>query len=125
MPHPTAGYVLVVDDEPDITETTVMLFAAHGIPAVTARNGREALAAVRSHPRPAVVLLDLRMPGMTGEQFLAERQQDAALSCIPVVVVSATADPATQERLTGVAAYLPKPADPAELVATVRRLLTA
>jgi CheY-like chemotaxis protein len=124
MPHTAAGYVLVVDDEPDITETTVVLFAAHGIPAVTAHNGREALEAVRSHPPPAVVLLDLRMPVMSGEQFLAEREADPTLSGIPVIVCSATADPPARDRLPGVAAYLSKPADPRELVDTVRRLLT-
>jgi CheY-like chemotaxis protein len=122
VPQPNP-YVLVVDDEPDSTETMVMLLGAHGIPAVKAANGREALEAVRSHPPPAVVVLDLRMPVMGGEQFLAERRADPALSAIPVVVFSATADPATQERLTGVAAFLQKPADPGELVAAVRRYL--
>ncbi len=122
MPERTAGYVLVVDDEPDIVETTARLLGAHGIPVATARNGRDALALARSDP-PAVVLLDLRMPVMSGEQFLAEWQADPALAAVSVVVCSATADRPARDRLPGVAAYLHKPADPRELLATVRRFL--
>src|SRR4051794_13015895 len=118
MPPRTAGYVLVVDDDPDIAETTAFLLETHGIPAVTARDGRDALGLAREYP-PAVIVLDLRMPEMTGEQFLAERQEDPLLAPVPVVVCSATADPQTRDRLHGVAAYLQKPADPVELVATI------
>jgi CheY-like chemotaxis protein len=112
-----------VDDEPDIGETTAVILETFGIPARTARDGREALAVARSDP-PAVILLDLRMPVMGGEQFLAARQDDSALAAIPVVVCSANTDPATRARLRGVAAYLLKPADPAELVAEVRHRMS-
>jgi CheY-like chemotaxis protein len=60
---------------------------------------------------------------MCGEQFLAVRADDPGLAAVPVIVVSATADPVVQMRLPGVAAYLQKPARPADLVAAVRRRL--
>jgi CheY-like chemotaxis protein len=119
------GYVLVVDDEPDIRESLAVLLGACGITALTAANGREALDLIRANAPPAVVLLDLTMPVMTGEQFLAERQADPALAAVPVVVSSATADPALQARLPGVTAYHQKGCNAAQLLATVRRLLAA
>jgi CheY-like chemotaxis protein len=118
------GYVLVVDDEADVRESLAALLGACGIRVLTAGNGREALDLIRATAPPAVVLLDLRMPVMSGEQFLAERQADPALSAIPVVVSSATADAAVRARLPGVSAYHQKGCNAAELLAAVRRLLT-
>jgi CheY-like chemotaxis protein len=125
VPDPTAGYVLVVDDEPDVRDTLALVLDLSGIPAATAANGREALALLRSNPRPGAILLDLRMPVLDGEGFLAERAADPGLAAVPVVVCSATADADLRARLPGVAAYLHKPALPADLVATVRRVLPA
>jgi chemotaxis family two-component system sensor histidine kinase/response regulator PixL len=117
------GYVLVVDDEADVRDTLSVLLDLSGIRTATAANGREAVDFIHAHDPPAVVLLDLKMPVMTGEQFLAERAKDPVLSAVPVVVCSATADAEVQARLPGVTAYHPKPSDPAQLLATVRLLL--
>jgi len=125
VPGRVKGYVLVVDDEPDVRQSFAFLLDACGILAVAAKHGQEALDIIRSHRPPAVILLDLRMPVVSGEQFLAERQADPVLAAIPIIVVSATADPTVRNRLPGVAAYYQKPADPADLLATVRRLLAA
>jgi CheY-like chemotaxis protein len=122
-PVPAPGYVLVVDDEPDVRESLAVLLDVCGIKAMTVANGWEALDLIRATAPPAVVLLDLKMPVMTGEQFLAERLADPALAAVPVVVSSATADTAVRARLPGVAAFHAKGCDAAELLATVRRLL--
>jgi CheY-like chemotaxis protein len=116
---------LVVDDDFDVRESVAIFFALSGVRAETAADGAEALAHLRDHPPPAVILLDLTMPRMSGAQFLAERANEPALAAVPVVVVSATTDPDTRARLPGVAAFHPKPAEPTELLATVRRLLVA
>jgi CheY-like chemotaxis protein len=123
--EPPAGYVLVVDDEPDIRDTAALLLEVSGIRAVTASDGREALRVLRTGPPPVVVLLDLRMPVMSGEEFLAERAADPALAVVPVVICSATAAKDYHGGLADVAGYLHKPADPADLLATVRRFLAA
>jgi putative two-component system response regulator len=119
-------HVLVVDDEPDIRETAVVLLEVAGIPAVAAADGREALELLRAGPPPAVVLLDLLMPGMSGPEFLAERAADPALAAVPVVVCSAATptDPrAPRVTLSGVDGYLDKPADPTRLVEAARRFV--
>jgi CheY-like chemotaxis protein len=123
-----SGHVLVVDDEPDIRETAVVLLEVAGIPAVAAADGQEALRLLRGGPPPAVVLLDLLMPGMSGPEFLAERAADPALAGVPVVVCSAATptDPrAPRASLAGVDGYLDKPADPTRLVAAARRYVAA
>jgi CheY-like chemotaxis protein len=83
--------VFVVDDDPAIRESLADLLADEGYSVVTAINGAEALDKLRrpSQARPCVILLDLMMPLMNGQQFYAEQQQDARLASIPIVVISA------------------------------------
>jgi CheY-like chemotaxis protein len=83
--------VLVVDDDPSIRETLADLLSDEGYSVVTAINGVEALDKLRApaQVRPCVILLDLMMPLMNGQQFYAEQQRDAALASIPIVVISA------------------------------------
>jgi CheY-like chemotaxis protein len=83
--------VLVVDDDPAIREALADLLGDEGYHVVTAMNGVEALDKLRapSQTRPCVILLDLMMPLMNGQQFFAAQQQDAALASIPIVLISA------------------------------------
>lgn len=92
----TEGTVLVVDDEPDALQLFGRMLASYhrGYRVLLARDGREALA-ILQEVRPAVILLDLIMPGMDGFQLLAERNREPALQQIPVVVISAQ-DPTRQ-----------------------------
>jgi two-component system chemotaxis response regulator CheY len=83
--------VLVVEDDADILSTMADLLALRGYSVSLARNGREALERL-STQRPCIILLDLMMPVMNGEQFLEHRRRDRALAQIPVVVLSAAAD---------------------------------
>lgn len=108
--------VLVVEDDEAIRESMRELLELEGFDVVTARNGREALAAARA-ARPCVVLLDLFMPVMDGWQFLAEVERDRELADLPVTVVSAAGD-----RVSGIGGrpYLRKPVTFGKLVAAVR-----
>jgi CheY-like chemotaxis protein len=83
--------VLVVDDDPSIRESLVDLLDEEGYRVETAANGSEALEKLRERaaPRPCLILLDLMMPVMNGQQFYAEQQRDPALASIPTVVVTA------------------------------------
>ena len=76
----------------------------------TARDGAEGLRLAREI-RPDLILLDLHLPGMSGEEVLAALRAGAATADIPVVMVSADALPATAQRLlaAGAADYLTKP----------------
>lgn len=85
-----------------------------------APNGREALDLMRSE-HPDVVVLDLMMPILSGWDVLRERQGDASLMRIPVILISANRDPEIATAVDrGVCAFLPKPFDIGALAALVR-----
>src|SRR5579872_6717093 len=62
----TSRSVLIVDDDPDLLDVTSFVIENEGIVVETARNGQEALAALRAGGLPGLVLLDLMMPVMNG-----------------------------------------------------------
>jgi CheY-like chemotaxis protein len=106
-----AGRVVVVDDDEDWRDLLVQLLQDGGFDAVGFSDGRQALAALRREPRrPAVILLDLEMPVMTGWEFRREQLRDRRLARIPVVVASG-ADRGSIDA----DAYLAKPYTPADL----------
>ena len=85
--------VLIVDDDAATRAALAVLLHAANYATAEAGDGREALAFLRAAGAPpAVVLLDLMMPGMTGWQFLARRAEDKALPAVPVVVLSGAPD---------------------------------
>jgi signal transduction histidine kinase/ActR/RegA family two-component response regulator len=82
-----------------------------------AMQGRLGITLAREQ-QPAIILLDLHLPDVNGEEVLRELQADPATAAIPVVILSADATPRTIERLTaaGAAAFLTKPVDIPELM---------
>lgn len=104
---PTArqGCVLVVDDEPDIRETLQEVVEMAGCSAMVAANGREALALIAEH-RPCLVILDLLMPVMTGNELIEEMKKQPELAGVQVVV--STSAPS---RAPAGVPVLPKPID--------------
>lgn len=110
--------VVVVDDDDDIRELVVQLLGDLGFDSSGFSDGREALAALREMGSvPAVVLLDLEMPVMSGWEFRRAQLADPLLAHIPVVVAS-SADP----RSIQADAYLAKPYAIAELCDVLARL---
>ena len=77
--------VLVVDDEDDIREALLEAVEMAGCTAMSAPNGAIALEILRTR-RPCLVILDLRMPVMTGQEMLAVMQSDPELSRLRVVI---------------------------------------
>ena len=81
--------ILVVDDDPDLAEVLDRVLEKSGYLVTWAKNGQEALRALRDKQHLLdVVLLDLMMPVMNGWEFRAEQLKDPSLSNIPVVVFS-------------------------------------
>lgn len=112
--------VLVVDDDSNIRRMIVAALKRDGYAFLEAPNGREALDLMRSE-HPDVVVLDLMMPILSGWDVLAERQRDADLMRIPVILISANRDPEIANAVDkGICAFLPKPFDIGALSALVR-----
>jgi two-component system response regulator CpxR len=86
--------VLIVDDDPDIRETLRFVLEDAGYPVYCAENGKEALnvLAVAARP-PGLILLDLMMPVMSGDELLKALKQVRALADIPVTIVTASGAP--------------------------------
>lgn len=97
-----------------------------GFEVSEAEDGEAAIAAVRAGP-PDLVLMDLQLPRCSGLDAVRRLKADPALAGIPVVAVTARAGAADADAAlrAGCVGHLPKPVAPAELVATVRRLLGA
>ena len=87
----SSGAVLIVDDDNDVRSALAELLEEEGFSVEGAPNGREALALLRGGTvHPAVILLDLMMPGMDGWDFRHEQMRDPKLAAVPVVIVSAS-----------------------------------
>src|SRR5438034_6144843 len=93
---------------------------------IPAMQGRLGLALARQH-RPDLILLDLHLPDISGEEVLRELHGDPELRQTPVIVLSADATPGQVQRLlaTGVRAYLTKPLDVRQFVALLDETLPA
>src|SRR4051812_36467952 len=84
--------MLIVDDERNIRDSLEELFVDEGFEVETAGNGVEALERLRAPEKPFVVLLDLIMPVMSGNETYAKMRADPVLAQVPVIVC--TSDPA-------------------------------
>ena len=113
--------ILVVDDEPNITELLRYLLERAGYRVYTARRGEEALAIARQE-HPDLITLDILMAGMDGQEVLERLKADEHTADIPVVIISIVAD---KENLMALGAvdFLPKPLEEAELLLTIGRIL--
>lgn len=123
------GYVLIVDDDADAREMLVVLLAGEGFHAVAAEDGLEALHMLRAvrHQAPGVpclVLLDLRMPRLGGNEFRRAQLADPVLASVPVAIMSGAVDAEDAARTMGAVAALLKPLDVDDLLQVVRRHCT-
>jgi CheY-like chemotaxis protein len=101
--------VLVVEDDPDTRQSTADVLESAGYSVVTAADGKDALACLANMDPPGLILLDLMMPIMSGQEFLVARRRHDALACVPVVIMSAWRRDAERER--GAQGFLAKPVD--------------
>jgi len=122
---PSAGdRILVVDDEPDIIALVAYHLARSGYRVSTASTGTEALQAAREE-QPALVILDLMLPELSGFQVLERLRADATFADVPVLMLTARRE--EPDRVQGLSLgaddYLVKPFSPQELVLRVRNIL--
>ena len=116
--------ILVVDDEPDIVALVVYHLAKAKYRVSTAASGPDALALAKRE-RPALVVLDLMLPGMSGFDVLARLRQDPDTAGVAVLMLTARKDEPDRIRGLELGAddYLTKPFSPQELVLRVAAIL--
>ena len=119
-----AHKILIADDEPNIVISLEFLMKREGHEVHVARDGPAALEAIRRE-RPALVLLDVMMPGMSGFEVCQAVRADESLAGVKIVMLSAKGrdtDLAKGSAL-GADAYMTKPFSTRELAEKVREML--
>jgi CheY-like chemotaxis protein len=122
-----AGTLLYVEDNlANLSLVETILLARPGWRLLPALQGGLGVELAREH-RPDLVLLDLHLPDIPGDEVLRRLRADPRTAAIPVVVVSADATPSSVERLrqSGADAYLTKPLDVDEFLRVVGQFLPA
>jgi CheY-like chemotaxis protein len=117
--------LLIIDDEPDIrTVAAASLQLVGGFTVISAGSGEEGLMKARQEA-PDAIILDLMMPVMSGRETLQALKRDPALSCIPVILLTAKVHGVQQDEWqhAGAAGVLFKPFDPMKLAEQVSVIL--
>jgi two-component system, OmpR family, alkaline phosphatase synthesis response regulator PhoP len=113
--------ILIVEDHPTMREALRLVLEREDLDIVEAGDGNAALALARSEP-PDLVLLDLHIPGMPGEEVLTELKADPTTSHARVIVVTATGEEGRERALAvGADAYFTKPFSPTALLRAVEQ----
>jgi CheY-like chemotaxis protein len=117
--------VMIVDDEYGLAEMTAELLTMRGHKVVTAINGKLALAAL-DQLRPDVIVVDVMMPIMSGDEMVRQLKRDPALRDIPVIMMSAAGfETLDSDLLPLIKGFLQKPFTFDELMAELQRALPA
>ena len=116
--------VLIADDEPNIVVSLEYLLKRPGYEVLVARDGQQAIDAIRRE-RPRLVLLDVMMPKKSGHEVCAELRADEALRDTKVLMLSAKGRDTDVDKGLGVGAdaYMTKPFSTKELAAKVAEML--
>jgi len=116
----TKASILIVDDDPHFTKTLADILSLHGYAPLAAAKGKTALNRVKKE-RPAVALIDLKLPDMDGLEVMEEiKKRSPATECI-VLTGYADLESATEAVNLGAYGYMQKPYDVEQLVLTIRR----
>jgi len=117
--------ILIIDDDPDLRRGLNLRLRANHYDTAYATDGFTAMAMAQKE-RPDLIILDIGLPAGDGFVVLDRLQQVAALSCIPVIVLTARDPQANRERIlkAGATAFFQKPADNAELMNAIQSALS-
>ena len=117
--------ILCIDDEPHMIELFRLILEPHGYEVIGAQSVQAGLDAV-GVDKPNLILLDLIMPDLDGEDVFHQLRQDARLGDVPVIVVTAKAAPIDKALWVNIAKvddYVTKPFRTSELVGRIERVL--
>jgi DNA-binding response OmpR family regulator len=116
---PNKEPILIVDDDANAVEGLRQFLTQAGYAVVCARDGQEAMDLFLARVVPALLIIDLAMPRVAGDELLRYVQTDPVLRVVPVLVVTGAPERAVRVVADAVMA---KPVDPARLLAQVRHL---
>jgi CheY-like chemotaxis protein len=119
----TLGTVLVVDDDPQIAAVISDMLGDEGYTVRVVSDGEAGLAAIRADT-PDLVLMDYRLPGMSG-LAVVQALRDQGMDTLPIVLVTAEHPMKVREQIGAVDGYLFKPFDIEELIDCVARCIRA
>ena len=116
--------ILVIEDEKDIRRTLQLQLEAEGFEVVTAADGEEGLNKAKTSA-PDLVILDLRLPKLPGEEVCRELRKDDKYLSIPIIMLTAKGTDAdwVKGMVIGANYYIPKPYDIKDLLNTINLLL--
>lgn len=118
--------ILIADDEPNIRQLVAFTLRRRGYQVLEADDGAVALELIRRE-RPALAILDVMMPGLTGIAVLQQLALDPETAAIPIIILSAKGQSSEIEAglVSGARLYLVKPFSPRELAERVTEVLNA
>lgn len=117
--------ILIIDDETDFCKLVKRnLELINNVEVAIAGDGEEGLSAVKKL-KPALIILDVMMPGLNGFEVLKRLKSDSNTEAIPVIMLSARGDDATRDKCMQlrVADYITKPIEASELNAKIDKVL--
>lgn len=115
--------ILVVDDEPDLLKVTLVRLKKTGYEVLGCADGQGVLDMARQFT-PDLIILDVYLPGINGDNVTKILKKDDDLKHIPVILISASTRALDDKAWgSGAAAYLKKPFEPEELVSLVKKVL--
>jgi len=116
--------ILVVDDEPFICRSLTFVLKKGNFDVIEARDGEEALEAIRTH-KPDLVFLDVMMPKVNGFEVTQQIRSDAAFDDVKIILLTAKGQECDREvgRQAGANDYLTKPFSPTKILDRARQIL--
>lgn len=101
--------ILIVEDDPDISDALQMLLQGDGYSSDVAKNGLVALEHIQTHGLPHLILLDMKMPVMSGRQFAHELRARYGARAPALLVMSAAVDTEPRAKEMGAFSWIGKP----------------
>ena len=120
----TQRTILVVDDEPFICRSLTFVLRKDNYHVLEARNGEEALVAIREH-KPDLVFLDVMMPKLNGFQVTQQVRSDPTLDSVKIILLTAKGQECDREvgKTAGANDYMTKPFSPTKILDRAREIL--
>ncbi len=121
---PDSPLAFVVDDDPGVTDLIGEVLEEFGVLTMAMTDPTTVLEQAAAH-RPAVIVLDVMMPGMDGYTLAARLQRDSRTASIPIVFITGQSEPMyqTMSAYAGAVAHVQKPFTTATLRAAIGRAL--